>query len=93
MTTVKHGNIRMERKLFFVYKGSCNSGSKHRNRRSIVHCAVTIGLKSKILEQCQKRNDKWSVEVETRLSCSMDIVADEGMYHSACHVLCPILGL
>ena len=56
--------------------------SKHPNRRKIVPHAATIGLKSKILEQCQKRNDKWSVEVETRLSCSMDLVADEGMYHN-----------
>ena len=69
---------------FLCAKEAAIVDSKHPNRRKIVHHAVTIGLKSKILEQCQKRNDKWSVEVETRLSCSMDLVADEGMNHSEC---------
>ena len=69
---------------FLCTKEAAIVDSKHPNRRKIVHHAVTIGLKSKILEQCQKRNDKWGVEVETRLSCSMNLVADEGMYHSEC---------
>ena len=74
----------MERKLFLCAKEAATVDSKHPTRRKKVHQATTIGLKSKILEQCQKRNDKWSVEVETRLSCSMDLVANEGIYHSEC---------
>ena len=37
-----------------------------------------------IFEKCRRRNDTWGDEVYVRLSCSNDLVADEGRYHKTC---------
>ena len=37
-----------------------------------------------ILEKCRRRNDAWGDEVYIRLSCSNDLIPDEGRYHKTC---------
>jgi len=56
---------------------------KHPDRSPLVR-ATTINFLKTIVEKCQERNDDWGNEIETRLSCSHDLVADEGAYHKEC---------
>lgn len=74
----------------FSWKENCFLCSKdaiedkrHPNRNPRSH-VTTIDFRKNIIEQCKKRKDDWGNEVETRLSCSHDLVADEGVYHTVC---------
>ena len=48
--------------------------------RIVIHHVTTIELRRKVIEQCNIRNDDWGNNVYTRLSCSNDLVADEGIH-------------
>ena len=56
---------------------------RHPDRNPFTH-ATTIDFLKTIVEKCQERKDDWGSEVEIRLSCSRDLVADEGVYHKEC---------
>ena len=45
---------------------------------------IFVEFHKNILEICRRRNDTWGYEVYVRLSCSNDLVADEGRYHKTC---------
>ena len=49
-----------------------------------VKTVTTPPLRSKILEQGDKREDMWASEVQTRLYGCIDLVAAEAVYHSKC---------
>jgi len=74
----------------FAWKENCFLCSKTASKdvknpgRNNVCLATTIELRRKLLEQCNSRNDDWGNNVYTRLSCSNDLVADEGLYHKTC---------
>ena len=49
-----------------------------------VKTVTTLPLRSKVLEQCDKRGDLWASEVRTHLHGCIDLVAAEAVYHSKC---------
>ena len=55
---------------------------RHPDRNPFTHATTNDFLKT-IVEKCQERKDDWGSEVEIRLSCSRDLVADEGV-HKEC---------
>ena len=49
-----------------------------------MHIVTFVEIRENILEKCRRRNDNCGDEVYVRLSCSNDLVADEGRYHKTC---------
>ena len=46
----------------------------------------SVEMIKNIRERCDERHDQWGSTVKTRRSVSNDLVADEAVYHSSCHV-------
>ena len=66
--------------LWQTYNNWCLTSKLITNKKSV----TTLSLRSKVLEQCDKRRDVWSSEVQTRLYDCIDLVAAEVIYHSKC---------
>ena len=52
--------------------------------------ASTIELRDNVLKQCDSRlsvadNDSWALQVQSRLRCCCDLVAEEAVYHVTCY--------
>lgn len=46
----------------------------------------SVTMITNIREQCEERNDAFSSSVKTRVGLCSDLVAEEAVYHSGCHV-------
>ncbi|KAG1687726.1 hypothetical protein GQR58_008300 [Nymphon striatum] len=74
----------------FNWKGNCFLCAKRavqdtkNPKRKSIHQVSTLELSKRLIEQCHVRSDGWGEAVFTRLSCSNDLVADEGIYHKEC---------
>ena len=69
--------------MCFLCGKPANRDDRHIDRNDI--CVVTlIDFKNKLVEQCKLRNDDWAENVLVRLSCTNDLVADDGIYHKKC---------
>ena len=67
----------------FLCSKEAERDSKHPNRKQIFNVTL-IPFRNQVLEHCWNRNDEWANIVETRISCSNDLVADEAVYHKEC---------
>ncbi|KAG1656137.1 Solute carrier family 35 member G1 [Nymphon striatum] len=79
-----------------ITNGICSNFKKHGSvhlwavqdtknpKRKSIHQVSTLELSKRLIEQCHVRSDGWGEAVFTRLSCSNDLVADEGIYHKEC---------
>ena len=45
----------------------------------------TVTIRENIIGQCNKRNDKWGLQIKARLNNCIDLVAAEAFYHKSCH--------
>ena len=55
--------------------------------RSLFREVQTLEIKDSLLTACMKRDDKWSMEVRSRLQMCSDLVAAGAVYHKACVML------
>lgn len=59
---------------------------KEVNRRTKVHNVRSLFVKESVLQAANKRNDKWSREVASRIQIVADLVAAEALYHERCYI-------
>ena len=60
------------------YCGKKSPTDKINAKRNLIQIVTFVEFHKNILEKCCRRNDAWGDEVYIRLSCSNDLVADEG---------------
>ena len=72
----------LKSQCFFCGKKSPTD--KKNAKRNPIHMVTFVEFHKNILEKCRRRNDTWGCEVYVRLSCSNDLIADEGRYHKTC---------
>ena len=57
----------------------------HRHPEAGTVCTVqTLPIRKTLLEHCTMRGDKWVSEIQGRLQCCIDLVAEEAVYHHNC---------
>ena len=61
----------------------CAQTVKH-NDPNVYNCR-TLGLKQKVMDKCDSRNDDWSNEIKVRLSGIIDLHAADAVYHNQCN--------
>jgi len=55
----------------------------HRHpERNRIHSVITLPMRHKLVECCDKREDAWTSEVQNRLCGCIDLVAAEVIYHA-----------
>ena len=67
----------------FLCSKEVERDDKDPNRKQIFNVTL-IPFRNLILEHCRNRNDEWANIIETRISCSSDLIADEAVYHREC---------
>ena len=89
VTTSKPKKLRSSMEQFswktccFLCSKKAERDENHPNRKQIFNVTL-IPFQNQILEHCRDRNDEWANIVETRTSCSNDLVADKAVYHKEC---------
>ena len=83
--------LRSTVSVTFDYKEHCllcgesaEIDRKHPDRDKISR-VETIEVRTTLLQHCEKRNDKWALDVKGRLNNCIDLVAVEAVYHRRCH--------
>ena len=72
----------LKSQCFFCGKKSPTD--KKNAERNLIHIVTFVEFYKNIFEKCSRRNGTWGDKVYVRLSCSNDLVADEGRYHKTC---------
>ena len=76
----------------------CGKPAKHNHRKRgyEVYPVTTFDIQNEILSKCVERNDKWAVEVQSRIQSVNDLPAADAVYHQTCSTnfrtgkLCPL---
>ena len=70
--------------IVFLCSEPCFVDESHTSSMD-VRRVETLEIRTSALEQCKLRNDKWGLEVHSRLMTCCDLVAEEAVYHKNCH--------
>ena len=64
----------------------CHIDPKCKDSKKKTMRVATLVIRESVLEPCSKRGDEWGLDVHSRLMTCNDLVAEEAVYHTICHV-------
>ena len=68
----------------FLCAESAEVDPKHPSPDNDISCVLTLRVNRTIRNACEKRTDRWGLEVSSRISTCVDLVAADAVYHRNC---------